>query len=55
MIVIIEGLDGVGKTTLSKRFAEKYDFEYIKESYTDDCKEKEKRIIELQKEYLQFY
>jgi len=44
MIVIIEGLDGVGKTTLSKRFAEKYGFKYIKESYTDDCKEKENRI-----------
>lgn len=47
MIVIIEGLDGVGKTTLSKQFAEKYDFEYIKESYTDDCEEKEKRVVYL--------
>lgn len=45
MIVIIEGLDGVGKTTLCKQFAEKYDFEYIKESYTDDCKEKENRVM----------
>lgn len=44
MVIIIEGVDGVGKTTLSKKFSEKYNFEYIKESYTDDCKEKEKRI-----------
>ena len=47
MIVIVEGLDGCGKTTLCKRFAEKYDFEYIKESYTDDCKEKEGRMIKM--------
>lgn len=47
MVIIIEGLDGVGKTTISKRFAEKYNYEYIKESYTDDCKEKEKRIIRM--------
>ncbi|MBR6907717.1 AAA family ATPase [bacterium] len=44
MIVIIEGLDCCGKTTLSKRFAEKYNFEYIKESYTDDNNEKVNRI-----------
>lgn len=47
MIVIIEGLDGVGKTTIAKRFAEKYDFEYVKESYTDNCKEKEQRIVRM--------
>ena len=47
MIVIVEGLDCVGKTTLSKKFAEKYDFEYVKESYTSDCKEKEARITRM--------
>lgn len=47
MIVIIEGLDGVGKTTIAKRFSEKYNFQYIKESYTDDHKEKEKRVNDL--------
>lgn len=44
MIVIIEGVDGVGKTTLCQQIVEKYNYEYIKESYTDDCKEKEHRI-----------
>lgn len=43
MILIIEGLDGVGKTTLSKIFAEKYNFEYIHESYIDDPVAKESR------------
>lgn len=44
MIVIIEGLDCCGKSTLSKRFAEKYNFEYVKESYTNDNEEKLNRI-----------
>ena len=44
MIIIIEGLDGVGKTTFSKKFSQKYNFKYIKESYTNSCEEKEKRV-----------
>ena len=47
MIVIIEGLDGVGKTTVAERFSQKYNFEYIKESYTDNLEEKEKRVRSL--------
>lgn len=47
MVIIIEGLDGVGKTTIAKKIAEKYNYEYIKESYTDDCKQKEKRVVEM--------
>ena len=49
MILIVEGLDGVGKTTLSKRFAEKYNFEYIHESYVDDPIEKENRYYKFLK------
>lgn len=45
MIIIIEGLDGVGKTTLSKELTKKMKCEYIHESYTDDIKEKENRIV----------
>lgn len=45
MVVIIEGLDGVGKTTLSKEFVKKYNnYTYIKESYTDDIDEKNHRV-----------
>lgn len=47
MIVIIEGLDGVGKTTFAKKFAEMTGFEYVKESYTDDVIDKEQRLIRL--------
>ena len=48
MIVIFEGLDGCGKTTLAKLFAEKTGYKYIHESYTDDCEEKEKRLFEFE-------
>ncbi len=47
MIVIIEGLDGVGKTTIAEAFAKKYNYLYVKESYTDDCIEKEKRVQDM--------
>ena len=47
MIVIIEGLDGVGKTTLSEQIADKYNFKYIKESYTNNCEVKECRMIDM--------
>jgi len=47
MILIIEGLDGTGKTTFAKKFSEIYNFTYIKESYTNNCKEKEKRVHNL--------
>lgn len=45
MIIIIEGLDGVGKTTLAKEIEKRTKCIYIKESYTDNIKEKEKRIV----------
>lgn len=45
MIVVVEGLDGVGKTTISKLLAETLDCPYIHESYTDDCNEKEQRVL----------
>ena len=47
MIVIIEGLDCCGKSTISKKIAEQLNYEYIHESYTDDIKEKESRIVKL--------
>lgn len=47
MIVIIEGTDGVGKTTLCEEIAKRYNYLYVKESYTDDVKEKEKRVQDL--------
>lgn len=47
MIVVIEGLDGVGKTTFAERFAEQYKFIYVKESYTDNNKEKEERMLSM--------
>lgn len=47
MIVIIEGLDAVGKTTICKKIAEQYDFQYIKESYTDSNEEKLKRMTDM--------
>ena len=47
MIIIIEGLDGVGKTTIAKQISKNYNYEYIHESYTDDVKEKKERIIML--------
>lgn len=34
MLIIIEGPDGSGKTTLVKKISEKYGFEYFKESLT---------------------
>ena len=46
MIVLIEGLDGVGKTTVSKLLAEKLSYIYIHESHSDDNVEKEGRIKE---------
>lgn len=45
MIVVIEGLDGVGKTTVAKKLCSEYGFEYIKESYTDDSEEKKSRVV----------
>lgn len=45
MIVIIEGLDGVGKTTIAKQIEKDYKYEYIHESYTDNVKAKEDRIL----------
>lgn len=47
MIVIFEGLDGCGKSTLAKRFSEKYAFKYIHEGYTDDVIIKQNRIVEM--------
>lgn len=45
MIIIVEGLDGVGKTTLCKKFIEKHsDFTYIKGTFTDNIEEKIDRI-----------
>lgn len=45
MIIIVEGLDGVGKSTLCKKFSQKYNFEYIKGTFTDNIQEKENRIV----------
>lgn len=53
MVIIIEGLDCTGKTTLSKRFSEKYNFTYIKESYTDSDIEKVNRLNDLFKRVVQ--
>ena len=47
MILIVEGLDGCGKTTICEEIAERYGFKYIKESYTDNCEEKENRMINM--------
>lgn len=47
MIVIIEGLDCCGKTTICDEIANKYNFKYIKESYTNNCEEKECRMINM--------
>lgn len=47
MVIIIEGLDGVGKTTLSKKIAQDYKFKYIKESYTEDSREKKARVARM--------
>lgn len=47
MIVIIEGLDGCGKTTICQKITEQYNFEYIKESYTNVYKEKELRVVNM--------
>lgn len=47
MIIIFEGLDGVGKTTIAKQICKEYNYKYIHESYTDDVKEKELRIIDM--------
>lgn len=47
MIAIIEGSDCIGKTTLCEAIAKRYNFLYVKESYTDDVKEKEKRVQDL--------
>lgn len=45
MVVIIEGLDGVGKTTICQAICDQEPmFTYVKESYTSDNKEKENRI-----------
>lgn len=43
MIVIVEGLDGVGKTTICKLFSEQTGFRYVHESYTDNSDVKEER------------
>lgn len=47
MVVVIEGLDGVGKTTFCKEFCRKTDFIYIKGSFTDDLAEKKRRMNQL--------
>ena len=47
MIVIFEGLDGVGKTTLCKQLTETYNYNYIKGSYTNSSKEKVDRLLDL--------
>ena len=47
MIVIVEGIDGVGKTTLAKEISKRLNYKYIHESYTDDIIEKEARIVKL--------
>lgn len=45
MVVIVEGLDGIGKTTICKELCDQEPmFTYVKESYTPDNKEKENRI-----------
>ena len=44
MVIIVEGLDGVGKTTICKELCNQLPLIYIKESYTSDNLEKEKRI-----------
>lgn len=45
MVIIVEGLDGVGKTTICKEICQQIpSLIYIKESYTSDNVEKEKRI-----------
>lgn len=47
MIVIIEGLDGVGKTTICKEICKIKKYVYIKESFTDNIEEKKKRLIKM--------
>lgn len=47
MIIIIEGLDGVGKTTLTKKLSKKYNLNYIKGTFSDNFDEKKERIISL--------
>ena len=45
MVTIIEGLDGVGKTTICKGVCEKEpSLIYVKESYTGNNEEKEQRV-----------
>lgn len=47
MVIIIEGLDGVGKTTFCKKFCEITNFIYVKGSYTNDLEEKKRRMTDL--------
>lgn len=47
MIVILEGSDGTGKSTIAKQIEKGFRFEYIHEGYTDDTEEKEARILRM--------
>lgn len=47
MIVIVEGLDCIGKTTICQKISKQYNYHYIKESYTDDNSIKQNRIINM--------
>lgn len=44
MIVIIEGLDGVGKTTIANKLADKLHWLYVHEGFTDDKNLKMHRV-----------
>lgn len=47
MVIIVEGLDGVGKTTICKELCQQLPLKYVKESYTGDNEVKEDRVREM--------
>lgn len=47
MIIIVEGVDGVGKTTIAKELSEQLRLFYIKESYIDNEYAKKTRVVDV--------
>ncbi len=50
MIVAIEGMDGVGKTTIAKYIAEKYNYKYIKEPLSEVFNKSQDEVLKLSQE-----